>query len=114
MLRYPDRNFTCFFVRENWKDPNSPIIIFRFKVVLFGSTASPFLLNATILHLLECNDMIEFLMDCYVDNLFFELDTVEELMEAMKKAMGLFDSASMPLKEWASNSIIMNGKFQEK
>ena len=53
-------------------------------------------------------------MDCYVDNLFFELDTVEELMEAMKKAMGLFDSASMPLKEWASNSIIMNGKFQEK
>ena len=52
-------------------------------------------------------------MDCYVDNLFFELDTVDELMKAMTKAISLFDSASMPLREWACNSIVMNGKFQE-
>ena len=31
----------------------------------------------------------------------------------MTKAMSLFDSASMPLREWASNSAVMNGKFQE-
>ena len=113
LLRYADRNFSCFFVRRVWEDPNSPVDVFRFKVVLFGSTASPFLLNATILHLFECNDMFDFLMDCYVDNLFFELDSADELMEAMNKAIRLFDSASMPLREWASNSDVMNGKFKE-
>ena len=77
LLRIVDRNFTCFYARENWEDPESKIAIYRFRVVLFGSTASPFLLNATILNLIECNDMMDFLMDCYVDNLFFELDTVE-------------------------------------
>ena len=102
-----------FFARREWEDLNSPINMFRFKVVLLGSTASQFLLNAIILHLFECNDMFEFLMDCYVDNLFFELDTVEELMKAMSKAIRLFDSASMPLREWASNSEVMNGKFKE-
>ena len=71
LLRYVDRNFTCFYVRKTWEDPNSPVEVFRFKVVLFGSTALPFLLNATILHLFECNDLLDFLMDCYVDNLFF-------------------------------------------
>ena len=113
LLRYADRNFTRFYARKHWEDPNSQILVYRFKVVLFGSTASPFLLNATILHLFECNNMFDFLLDCYVDNLFFELDTVEELMEAMNKATRLFDSASMPLREWASNSAVMNGKFKE-
>ena len=113
LLRYADRNFTCFFARRNWEDPNSPVDVYRFKVVLFGSTSSPFLLNATILHLFECNNMFDFLCDCYVDNLFFELDTVDQLLEAMNKATSLFDSASMPLREWASNSPLMNGKFKD-
>ena len=113
LLRYEDRNFTCFFVRVNWEDPNSEVMVCRFRVVLFGSTSSPFLLNATILHLFESNGMLDFLMDCYVDNLFFELETVDELMEAMNKAMGLFNLASMPLREWASNSVVMNGKFKD-
>ena len=71
LLHYVDRNFTCFYVRKIWEDPNSPVEVFRFKVVLFGLTASPFLLNATILHLFEYNDLLDFLMDCYFDNLFF-------------------------------------------
>ena len=114
LLRIVDRNYTCFYARENWEDPESDIAIYRFRVVLFGSTASPFLLNATILHLFECNDMMDFLMDCYVDNLFFELDTVEELFVAMNKAISLFDLASMPLREWASNSVVMNGEFKKR
>ena len=52
-------------------------------------------------------------MDCYVDNLFFELDTVEELMSAMNRALCLFNSASMPLREFGSNSKVMNEKFKE-
>ena len=33
-----DRNFTCFFARENWEDPNSPIQVWRFSSVLFGAS----------------------------------------------------------------------------
>ena len=31
-----------FFVRVNWEDPNSEVMVYRFRVVLFGSTSSPF------------------------------------------------------------------------
>ena len=34
-------------------------------------------------------------------------------MKAMNKAIHLFDSASMPFREWASNSKVMNGKFKD-
>ena len=30
-----DRNFTCFFTRENWEDPSSKIQVWRFSSVLF-------------------------------------------------------------------------------
>ena len=53
VLRPQDRNYTCFFARENWKDPNSPIVVYRFKSVIFGATSSPFMLNCTVKDILE-------------------------------------------------------------
>ena len=114
LLRQLDRNFTCFFIRSNWDDENSPVECFRFKVVMFGSSSSPFLLNATILHLFENTAVLDNLIDCYVDNLFFGLHTVEELTVAMRQAIEVFDLASMPLREWASNSEEMNKTFQDR
>ena len=111
LLRYSDRNFTCFFVREVWEDPNSPLAVYRFKVVLFGSTSSPFLLNATILELFEKHGIVDSLIDCYVDNLFFGLNTTDELMNACIKAIAIFDLASLPLREWANNEQQMNAHF---
>ena len=114
LLRLLDRNFTCFFARSNWEDENSPVECWRFKVVMFGSSSSPFLLNATILHLFENTVTLDKLIDCYVDNLFFGINTAEELMNAMQQAIEVFDHASMPLREWASNSKDMNKIFQDK
>merc|ERR1711942_409335 len=31
LLRYEDRDFTCFFVRSNWEDPNSQVDVYRFR-----------------------------------------------------------------------------------
>ena len=53
ILRECDRNYTLFFIREDWTNPESKILIFRFRTVLFGSTSSPFLLNSIILEMLE-------------------------------------------------------------
>ena len=114
LLRMLDRNFTCFFVRSDWENANSPVECWRFKVVMFGSSSSPFLLNATIIHLFENTIVLDNLIDCYVDNLFFGLHTVEELVDAMRQAIEIFELASMPLREWASNSEEMNRIFQEE
>ncbi|XP_068205292.1 uncharacterized protein [Palaemon carinicauda] len=43
-----DRNYTRFLWLQDSTDPNSELMIYRFRVVSFGATCSPFLLNATI------------------------------------------------------------------
>ncbi|XP_070571116.1 uncharacterized protein [Ptychodera flava] len=43
-----DREYTKFFWLTNPDDPESDFAVYRFKVVLFGSTSSPFMLNAVI------------------------------------------------------------------
>ncbi|XP_052224051.1 uncharacterized protein LOC127839707 [Dreissena polymorpha] len=67
-----DRDMTRFFWLENPLDPDSRLVTYRFKVVLFGATCSPFILNATLLKHLRKNmnvnaaHVIE--RDLYVDN----------------------------------------------
>ena len=48
-----DRDFTRFFWLSDPKNPESEFQVFRYKTVLFGSTSSPFMLNATLHHHLE-------------------------------------------------------------
>ena len=43
-----DRNFTRFLWLSNPEIPKSDLDVNRFKVVLFGSVSSPFMLNATL------------------------------------------------------------------
>jgi hypothetical protein len=50
-----NRNVTRFLWLSNSNDPNSPLITYRFRVVLFGTTCSPFILNATVLKHLKLN-----------------------------------------------------------
>lgn len=52
-LHERDRNFTRFLWLSNPHDPESPFSTYRFKVVLFGSASSPFMLNATLHHHLD-------------------------------------------------------------
>ena len=44
------RNYVKIIVRTNWNDPKSVDELWRFRTVLFGSTCSPYLLQATINH----------------------------------------------------------------
>ena len=59
------------------------MIIFRFRVVLFGAKSSPFLLNATIRkHLsLVANGKYDLKEGLYVDNLIHTEQTEDELIQ---------------------------------
>ena len=52
-LHEDDRDFNRFLWLSDPTNPNSELQVYRFKVVLFGATSSPFMLNATLHHHLQ-------------------------------------------------------------
>jgi hypothetical protein len=73
-----DRDFTRFLWLSDPNDPDSPFDTYRFKAVPFGTTSSPFMLNATLQKHLErfstpvAHDMKD---NMYVDNILSGADT---------------------------------------
>ena len=68
-----DRDALRFFWFQDPKDPNSPLVIYRFKAVIFGGVASPFQLAAVLQKLItdKCkNGYVKdaLLQGTYVDN----------------------------------------------
>ena len=112
-LQPRDRNYTCFFVRDNWSDPKSPISIWRFKSVLFGATSSPFLLNCSISDIIQKNDF-DHHMEVFVDNLFILLCKEEQILQAADQICTIFGKNAFPLHELASNNIAANLEFTSK
>ncbi|XP_068201704.1 uncharacterized protein [Palaemon carinicauda] len=112
-LREEDPNFLWL---QDPTDPNSELIIYRFRVVLFGATCSPFLLNATIKsHLAavrkdtSCTEMVDMMRrGLYVDNLQFTSNNEDELINLFFDANKIFAQAHLYLKEWTSNSDLLN------
>ena len=102
-----DRDFTRFLWPQDPFDPNSKIIVYRFKRILFGSTCSQFLLNATLIHHLQ-NENSRFsdkiLKDIYVDNLVSTFDSESDLVEFFSSACSILKKAGFELREWDTNN----------
>ena len=67
-----DKDLTRFLWLSDPTDANSLFITDRFKIVLFGATCSPFMLNAALIHYLSQHDSEvtrDVLHNLYVDNL---------------------------------------------
>ena len=106
-LNESDRDYCRFFWPENPLDANSEIITYRFRVVLFGSTASQFLLNSTIkFHLQRINDDVaqSVLRNIYIDNLQNTFTSENDLIDYYNKVNIHFNSAGFKLKQWQTNS----------
>ncbi|XP_052260181.1 uncharacterized protein LOC127864522 [Dreissena polymorpha] len=110
-LHEKDRDMTRFFWLENPLDPDSRLVTYRFKVVLFGATCSPFILNATLLKHLRKNmnvnaaHVIE--RDLYVDNVISSFKCEKDLLEYFTEARQLMSTAGMNLRSWISNSACL-------
>ena len=101
-----DRKFLKFL----WINLNSQeIFTFQFKVVLFGGTCSPYLLQETLYTRLSQNaEGNSFLEKFYVDNYMNTYDSQAELVSDKIRLDNVMNQASMPLQEWVSNNEYFN------
>lgn len=100
-LEEKDRDYTRFFWLRNYKDQNSEIIPYRFKVVLFGATCSPFILNATLLKLFAENPSsttMELKRSLYVDNVLTSFNDEDTLLSFYRKSRELLNKGGFNLR----------------
>ena len=84
-----------------------PLQSYRFRVVLFGSASSPFMLYAALhCRLTQCNSATsaDILQNLYVDNILSGCSTEEELLTYYTEARTTLSEANFNLRSWASNS----------
>ena len=105
-----DRKFLKFL----WINLNSQeILTFHFKVVLFGATCSPYLLQESLYtHLSQSAEGNSFLDKFYVDNYMNTYDSQEELVSDKICLDNVMNQAPMPLQEWVSNNEYFNFLYQ--
>ena len=108
-LQPDDRDATRFlWLRDPYKPTLENIVQeLRFTRVPFGMISTPFLLTPTIKnHLTKAATHIahQIVDNMYVDNMITGVETSTQANEMYKEAKKLFQSASMNLREWASNS----------
>ena len=106
-----DRDFTRFLWLSNPTDPTSQFVTFCFRVVLFGATCSPFMLNAAISYHLHQNDSStsrDLLHNIYVDNVVSGSYTEEAAVNYFNQSRSILSSANFNLSSWASNSSLLN------
>ncbi|XP_064648760.1 uncharacterized protein LOC135500971 [Lineus longissimus] len=106
-LESDDRPYTKFLWLSDPDDPESSFNVYQFKVVLFGASCSPFILNATIKHHLEINasDVAnDITKNIYVDNLISGCPDDKITMDYYTEANKLMKSSGFHLREWSSNS----------
>ena len=105
-----DRKFLKFL----WINLNSQeLLTFQFKVVLFGATCSPYLLQETLhTHLSQNAEGNDFLDKFYVDNYMNTYNNQAELVSDKVRLDNVMNQASMPLQEWVSNNEHFNSLYQ--
>ena len=102
-----DQDFTRFLWPCNLDDPDGPLQTYRFRVVLFGSASSPFMLYAALhCHLTQYNSATstDILQNLYVDNVLSGCSTEDRSLEYYTEARHILSKANFNLWSWASNS----------
>ena len=110
--------FHCILVREQDRDylkflwfnlETEEQRTFRFRVVIFGATCSPYLLQETLqTHLSENVAGRKFRDKFYVDNYLNTYDCESDLIRQQPTQDELMNEAHMPLQEWVSNSKLFH------
>ncbi|XP_052784398.1 uncharacterized protein LOC128220159 [Mya arenaria] len=113
-LQLDQRDVTRFLWLKNCETPTvdkDNIQEFRFRRVPFGVISSPFLLGATVQTHMDkySTSFAQQVKDnIYVDNLITGTNTDGEAICCYKEVKSIFKEASMNIREWMTNSEIVN------
>lgn len=112
-MREQDRDLTRFlWLKDIHKPPTDDnIVAYRFTRVVFGIACSPFLLAASIRHHLpqDGSELAQELMDrIYSDNVLILANDELEAVNKAQRAREIFRGAGMNLREFKSNSALVN------
>ena len=104
-----DRKFLKFL----WQNlETEELITYQFRVVLFGATCSPYLLQETLYtHLSQSVEGTKFREKFSVDNYMNTYSSVNELITDKVFLDDVMNEASMPLQEWVSNDANFNSLY---
>ena len=106
-LHPSDRNFTRFLWPSDFESSDTQFETYRFTVVPFGASSSPFMLGAVLdLHLSKSRlqtaaDMRD---NIYVDNILSGCSTEEDLLAYYSQSRDLMSQAKFNLRSWSTNS----------
>ena len=113
-LHVQDIEYTRFLWLSDPTDPDSPFITYRFTAVPFGTTSSPFMLNATIQYHLEHFNSPVSQKNMYVDNVISGADTEKSAVNYYHEGRTIMNDAKFNLRSWASNcSALQDVAIQE-
>ena len=114
-----DRDALRFFWFINPWDPNTRLVSYRFKAVMFGSAASPFQL-AAVLHVLirdECkNRQVKMALTSriYVDDITFSHNLQTKMVEFFCVTRETLKKGAFNPRQWASNSPQLMQKAKDE
>ena len=105
-----DRKFLKFL----WQNlETDELLTYQFKVVFFGATCSPYLLQETLhTHLSQSAEGNKFREKFYVDNYMNTYNNADELISDKVTLDNVMSEASMPLQEWVSNDDHFNSLYK--
>ncbi|XP_064117877.1 uncharacterized protein LOC135223344 [Macrobrachium nipponense] len=89
-----DAKYTRFLRRE----VAGRALTFAFRVVVFGITASPFLLQQVLNHHFKLEGRPELSKSSYVDNYVSTFDSLDEMKKEQESVHAILDRARMPLE----------------
>ena len=113
-----DRDSLQFLWSLNPEDEDPKIISLRFARVAFGVSSSPFLLNATIKHHMECyrdcdpQFVDKFMSSIYIDDVSLGSNDIDTTYELYLKSKMRLAEAGFKLRKFVTNSAHLRHKIQ--
>lgn len=105
-----DRDFTRFFWLDNLSNPETDLVVYHFKTVLFGAVSSPFILYATLCHHLQQHNTPlsnDIQTNRYVDNVISDRATEADTVQYYHDARAILLEAGFILRPWMSNFVLL-------
>ena len=112
LAKEEDKNRFCFFMKEGDK-----LVTYRYRTIIFGFNASPFILNYVIKHHAsrfpadECSHLLG--SNFYVDNLVITGNSVDFLKKIYVDSLSRMKEGGFYLRSWNSNCAELRSIMQE-